>query len=176
MSPRWIVCGLVVGALACGGGGEGATSSESAIRASPDVEQALAQLRRVVAPFHDFAKAEAAGWSAPITPCLESPDGEGAMGIHYGNVALIDGTVELLRPELLLYEPLANGRLRFVGVEYIVPYTFAPRDGPAPELLGQAFHQNDTFQLWGLHIWVGRHNPSGMFADWNPEVSCAFAP
>jgi hypothetical protein len=30
----------------------------------------------------------------------------GGMGFHHGNTGLIDGTVELLRPELLLYEPM----------------------------------------------------------------------
>ena len=23
------------------------------------------------------------------------------------------------------------------------------------------------------HVWLWRHNPAGMFADWSPEVSCA---
>ena len=22
------------------------------------------------------------------------------------------------------------------------------------------------------HAWIWKHNPAGMFADWNPEVSC----
>jgi hypothetical protein len=22
------------------------------------------------------------------------------------------------------------------------------------------------------HVWVWRHNPAGMFVDWNPELSC----
>jgi len=22
------------------------------------------------------------------------------------------------------------------------------------------------------HAWVWKHNPAGMFADWNPEVTC----
>ena len=35
------------------------------------------------------------------------------------------------------------------------------------------FLQNDTFQLWGLHAWVWKENPSGMFANWNPNVTCA---
>jgi hypothetical protein len=32
--------------------------------------------------------------------------------------------------------------------------------------------QNHTFDVWALHVWVWKHNPSGMFADWNPQVSC----
>jgi hypothetical protein len=74
----------------------------------------LAGLRRLVAPFHDFEAAEAAGWSAPITSCLDAP-GLGAMGFHYGNLRYIQdgGVVDLLQPELLLYEPQKNGKLRF---------------------------------------------------------------
>jgi hypothetical protein len=135
------------------------------------VNQDLATLRQVTASFHRFDQADSAGWSAQITPCMESP--EGGMGFHYGNVALIDGTARVDQPELLLYEPETNGRLRLVAVEYIIPYTFHSRDAAPPVLFGQEFQQVDAFQLWGLHAWVWRNNPSGMFAPWNPEVSCA---
>src|SRR3712207_4803280 len=104
----------------------------------------IAPLRRLVAPFHNFEKAKAAGWSVQITPCLQAGDlpsapGAGAMGFHYGKLAFIGdgGRVRLLEPELLLYEPEKNGKLRFVGVEYIVPFTDVPATAPAPTLLGQ---------------------------------------
>ena len=42
-------------------------------------------------------------------------------------------------------------------------------------LLGQAFAQVPEFGVWGLHIYVGRHNPTGIYAPWNPKVSCANA-
>jgi hypothetical protein len=132
----------------------------------------LAALRRVTATFHDFATAAAAGWSAQITPCMTDPAGAGGMGFHYGNPALIDGSASVEEPELLLYEPERNGRLRLVAVEYIIPYTAHSRSATPPELFGQQFKQNDTFQLWGLHAWVWKHNPSGVFADWNPRVTC----
>ena len=136
------------------------------------VQKDLATLRRVTASFHDFAKAKAAGWSAQITPCMTDP-AAGGMGFHYGNVALIDGTARVNEPELLLYEPEKNGRLRLVAVEYIIPYSFHSRSAAPPVLFGREFKQNDTFQLWGLHAWVWKHNPSGMFANWNPRVTCA---
>jgi hypothetical protein len=145
-----------------------ASSAQSAA-----VNQDLATLRQVTASFHDFATASAAGWSAQITPCMESP--EGGMGFHYGNVGLIDGTARVDQPELLLYEPESNGRLRLVAVEYIIPYTFHSRDAAPPVLFGQEFQQVDAFQLWGLHAWVWKNNPSGTFAPWNPQVNCANA-
>jgi len=140
---------------------------------SADVNQDLATLRRVTAAFHDFAAASAAGWSAQITPCMESS--EGGMGFHYGNVGLIDGTAQVDKPELLLYEPEENGKLRLVAVEYIIPYAAHSRNAAPPVLFGQAFAQVDAFQLWGLHAWVWKNNPSGIFAPWNPEVNCANA-
>jgi hypothetical protein len=96
------------------------------------------------------------------------------MGLHYGNLAYIQdrGVVNLLQPELLLYEPEKNGKLRFMGVEYIVPFTDHPATAAPPTLLGQEFAQVPEFGVWGLHIWVGRHNSSGTFAPWNPKVSC----
>ena len=42
-----------------------------------------------------------------------------------------------------------------------------------PSLYGLEFHRNEAFQLWVLHVWLYRENPSGMFSDWNPTVSCA---
>lgn len=139
----------------------------------PDASGWLAGLRGATAPLHRIEAAAAAGWDARITGCMELP-GTGGMGYHYGNVGLIDGVVEALAPELLLYEPQANGRLRLVAVEYVVPFTEWSESQP-PALHGVSFHRNETFGLWVLHAWVWKHNPAGMFADWNPDVSCAFA-
>jgi hypothetical protein len=41
--------------------------------------------------------------------------------------------------------------------------------------MGQQFRVNSAFGVWALHAWVGRDNPSGVFADWNPRVSGAAA-
>ncbi|HSQ28458.1 MAG TPA: hypothetical protein VLN49_01330, partial [Gemmatimonadaceae bacterium] len=136
------------------------------------IRQDLAALRALTAPFHDLERASASGWSTQITSCLDSP--LGAMGFHYGNVAYIDGQVSVLQPELLMYEPERDGRFRFLGVEYIVPLS-AWTDPTPPMLFGREFHVNSDFGVWALHVWVGRENPLGLFADWNPKVSCAAA-
>jgi hypothetical protein len=155
---------------------EGVSAAHAPATASASTASQIAQLRRMVAPFHDFDAAADAGWSAQITPCLAAP-GLGTMGFHYGNLAFIQdgGAVNLLEPELLLYEPRKNGKLRFVGVEYIVPFTDHPATAAPPTLLGQEFDPVPEFGLWGLHIYVGRQNPSGIFAAWNPKVSCEHA-
>ena len=137
-----------------------------------DVNSQLAALRRVTASFHDFENGKAAGWSTQITPCMTDPGGAGGMGFHYGKTSLIDGTASVETPQLLLYEPEKNGRLRLVAVEYIIPYSFHARSAAPPVLFGQPFQQVDAFQLWGLHAWVWRDNPSGIFAPWNPRVNC----
>ena len=142
---------------------------------SASVRRDLATLRRVTAPFHNFNRAVAAGWSAKITDCMTDPYGAGGMGFHYGNVALIDASVQVDKPELLLYEPDEDGELRLVAVEYIIPYSFHSPASAPPVLFGQRFKQNDMFQLWGLHAWVWKENPSGIFASWNPRVSCRYA-
>ena len=175
--------GLVTFLLACSDrtaplAPDGAASVNSPALSASTASR-IAELRRLVGPFHDFQRASDAGWSAPITPCLVDADlpsqpGAGAMGFHYGNLAFIQdgGVVNLLQPELLLYEPEKNGKLRFVGVEYIVPFADHPATAAPPTLLGHEFAQVPEFGVWGLHIYVGRHNPSGTFAPWNPKVSC----
>jgi hypothetical protein len=150
------------------------SEQDAGLNLSPEVNQELAELRSLVAPFHDFEQAQEAGWTVQLTPCLESP-GEGAMGFHYGNPAFIDAEVAVLEPELLVYEPQKSGKLRLVAVEYIIPFTLLSPDSDPPTLLGQEFHQNFEAGLWALHVWIGRHNPAGLFADWNLKVSCEFA-
>jgi len=138
----------------------------------PDFLAFVAQLRRSLAPFHRIELAASAGYDTRLTECMESE--AGGMGYHYGDLGLLDGTVEPLRPELLLYEPGPGGKLRLVAVEYAVPYGAWTSPTP-PALEGVSFHRNDAFGLWILHVWTWKHNPAGMLEDWNPRVSCAFA-
>jgi hypothetical protein len=157
-----------------GGGAYNLTGIASNLpgRLNPDIERQVARLRTLTAPFQKFEAAARAGWGAQITACFSDP--QGGMGFHYGNTALIDGVVDIDKPELLLYEPLANGGFRFVAVEYIVPFTAWTAAQP-PKLYGQSYHRNEAFGLWVLHVWHFRENPSGIFADWNPRVSCQYA-
>jgi hypothetical protein len=140
---------------------------------SADVAAELAVLRRETAPFHNIALADEAGYKERITPCWAHRT-HGAMGYHYGNTELFDGKVELLEPELLMYEPQPGGHLRLVGMEYIVPVDAWTGSEP-PQLLGQSFQRHSTLQIYKLHIWLWRTNPEGTFADWNPNVSCSAA-
>lgn len=138
------------------------------------VHQDLAALRALTAPFHDLSTAMDAGYDTPVTGCLSHPT-DGAMGVHYGNLAFFDANAELLAPEALVYEPRKNGKMRLVAVEYIIPFDAHPATEDPPELLGQHFHAVEDAGVWGLHIWLWRHNPNGLFAEWNPNVTCDWA-
>ena len=148
---------------------------------APQTQKSLAELRRVTARFQNFDDAVAAGYSTQVTPCWAHHTA-GAMGYHYGNMSLFDAKAELLAPEVVMYEPLKGGKMKLVGMEYIVPidaWTAAghnasdPED--RPELLGQKFTQHSSLPIYKLHIWLWRENPEGIFKDWNPKVTCASA-
>ena len=67
--------------------------------------------------FKDVAVAVAEGYG-PI-PCASGPQG-GAMGIHYVNGNFLkDGVIDIAKPEAVMYEPMADGKMALVGVEYI---------------------------------------------------------
>ena len=139
---------------------------------------ALAAVRAATARYHRVEVALADGYvSTPV--CATSP--AGAMGIHYVNPALRhDATFDPARPELLLYEPQKNGQRRLVAVEYVITRALwdAANPGTVPTYLGQEFVRSFGPAAHGepdhyeLHVWLWRHNPSGMFAQWNPQVTC----
>ena len=69
--------------------------------------------------------------------------------------------------------------MRLVAVEYIVfaEAWHAVNEAP-PVLMGQVFHYTGSPNRFGLpsfyapHVWAWKHDPNGMFVDWNPAVSC----
>jgi hypothetical protein len=130
------------------------------------------------------------------TGCVDGPDGGGngiglifdpspAPGFPPPYVA--DGILEPTNPEVMLYEPLANGDFRLVGVEFIEyadHWAQMVRDDPthtlppAPRIDGHLMHYVGTPNSYGfpafyeLHVWAFSANPNGTFADWNPLVNC----
>lgn len=132
----------------------------------------LAEARSATAPLHNVDKARAAGYDA-AAQCVEVP-GLGGMGFHDINFALMDATLDPRKPEGLLYAPKKNGGRKLVGVEYLVPDV----GQPVPELFGQRFdgpmagHEPGMPVHYDLHVWLWKTNPNGMFAQFNPNVSC----
>lgn len=137
----------------------------------PPLPETVSALRASLAPYVSLTLAKNAGYDTPITDCLSNGD-EGAMGVHFAKVDLLDGVVDEVHPEALIYEPGTNGEMSLVGVEFIVPFSAVPETAPPPTLFGQQFVPIDVFGVWGLHVWTHRLNPSGPFAMWNPRVHC----
>ena len=131
-----------------------------------ECRQQLAQVRAATAKYHDVQEAIEDGY-APLSPCVALPSGP-AMGIHYVNIPKVDANIDLVEPEVLVYLPDAEGDLTLVAVEYMIPTAYSPS---APQLMGQGFHPGPQ-STWTLHAWIWRNNPSGMFADFNPKLSC----
>jgi hypothetical protein len=112
--------------------------------------------------------------------CVSGPQ-EGAMGVHFANdEQLGNATIDARHPELLVYEP-RNGKLRLVGVEYLViadDWNAAHTQNEPPVLMGQQFqfvNSPNRYRLpafYELHVWAWKSNPLGMFADFNANVSC----
>jgi len=135
-------------------------------------------VRQSTERFRDFRVAEAEGYTL-LFGCVSGSD-YGAMGLHYVNLSLVgDGELDPTRPEIVIYEPLPDGRLRLTGADYLV---FADAwDGThsgTPQLMGQLLHLFESPNRFGLppfytlHVWAWKDNPNGTFVNWHPNVSC----
>jgi hypothetical protein len=142
---------------------------------SPLVEK----VRAATEQYRNINVAIGEGW-VPATPCVSGPN-SGAMGVHMVLPSRVgDGQLRADQPEALIYEPLPNGRMRLVGVEFIVIQehwdTQHPND--QPKLDGHLLHligAPNRYRLpafYEIHVWAWAKNPEGNFADWNPTVSC----
>jgi hypothetical protein len=145
----------------------------------------LAPVRAVSAKFHDVEAALEDGYELGyvngsgtriITGCVAHPTA-GAMGYHYFNKALIDDlVVDPAKPEGLVYAPGPDGKRKLVAVEYVVP---GPNSNPPgvsepPTVFGREMViLVPAVGFYTLHAWVWSTNPSGIFAHWSPEVTCA---
>lgn len=173
------------------------------------VDEDVAAIRQVTEKYRDVQAALADGYLRdPGNLCVTAgmmglPPETGGMGIHYFRPDLLgitaveprvtgaDAALEWTQPEVLVYEPQADGALVLVAAEYLV--FKAPWDAVAGPDTPPVFH-DAAFTLmaddpatepdeahafephYELHVWTERENPAGMFAEFNPAVSCAAAP
>ncbi len=138
-----------------------------AVKPGPDapVGELLNAVRGATARFNATTQAIAAGYAASHE-CVP------AMGFHWVNGALVDPEFDPLRPEVLLYAPDANGRLKLVAVEYIVIDVGQGR----PAFAGHALDVGGTpvpAPHWSLHVWLYEANPDGLLTAFNPAVACS---
>jgi hypothetical protein len=130
---------------------------------------------------------------------MGKPAALGAMGVHYFRPDLLGITAppsprvngvgthtDFRTPSILIYEPQADGSMALVAVENLVfaeawkasgqsaPPTFhgvaydTMRDDP-DTTLDEAHMFEPHFDR---HVWLYRDNPNGVFAQFNPRVSC----
>ncbi|MBW3570349.1 MAG: hypothetical protein KY467_04520 [Gemmatimonadetes bacterium] len=124
----------------------------------------------------------------------------GVMGIHYFRPDLlgitgppnprVNGTgthTDFTRPSILIYEPQADGSLQLVAVEnlvFIAAWEAAGNTAP-PTFMGKSYDlmaddpatavdEAHMFEPhYDLHVWLYRENPNGLFAQFNPNATCA---
>ncbi|CAN5825357.1 hypothetical protein BH20ACI4_BH20ACI4_03840 [soil metagenome] len=136
---------------------------------SKSCRQALVDAKQATARYHDVQNALDDGFFQ-ASPCVSHPT-LGAMGFHFINIGrIMNPLVKPDEPEVLLYLPNENGEMKLVGLEYVVPLGLATEP---PVLFGQTFHTNGPpLNQYALHVWAWRNNPSGIFAPFNPKLSC----
>ncbi len=143
-------------------------------QAPPELVQVV---RQATQKYIDVNAAINAGYH-PVLGCVSGSD-HGAMGVHYLNASLLNGEVDATQPQALIYEPLGGGKMRLVGVEFIVDASTWQKKNAAPPALYQQLLQLipspnryglDTF--YELHVWAWQDNPNGAFVDWNNKVTC----
>ncbi|WP_165984236.1 hypothetical protein [Streptomyces sp. YIM 98790] len=119
----------------------------------------LQEVREATATYRNVWGALADGYEL-ASPCVPG------MGFHFlRSVAADQSELEPTEPNVLLYAPLPDGKLRLVAVEYA---SYEPAS-----LLGRTFDPPSAeVPFHSLHAWVWRENPDGVFTAENPEVSC----
>lgn len=133
-------------------------------------------------------------------PMMGRPASLGAMGIHYFRPDLLGITgppsprvngvgthTDFLKPSILIYEPQSDGSLQLVAVENLVFAASWRAAGHAepPSFQGvkwDSMVDDPTTPVdeahmfephFDRHVWIYRENPNGVFAQFNPAVSCA---
>ena len=134
------------------------------------LETQLKKVRKATMRFHSFEQAKKLGYAvpSPFNPSPYVPN----MGYHYTNMELMDGKFEMDKPEILLYVPNEEGKLKLVGVEYAIPVAASefPPEGFLGDLDHWEYNPHVAGGAWTLHAWVVLENPDGVFAPANSNV------
>jgi hypothetical protein len=136
-----------------------------------------------------------------IAPMMGRPAALGGMGIHFFRPDLlgitappnprVDGNgthTDFRKPSILIYEPRSDGSLELVAVENLVFVKAwrAAGNKSLPTFHGveydhmlddpaTAIDEAHNFEPhYDRHVWLYRPNANGMFAQFNPTVTCQF--
>lgn len=198
MSRRTLPCALAILAAAGCGAEERAQAPDAELeRSLAEIRAATERYRDVEAALADGYLRDPMNLCV-IAATEGHPPELGGMGIHYFRPDLLGITAteprvegvgthtDFTSPGVLVYEPGADGGLDLVAVENLV-FARAWREAGNPEppsFFGReyVYLENDPASgvdeahlfepHYELHIWLYRDNPSGLFAPFNPEVSC----
>lgn len=174
---------------------------------SEDGQRELATIRAATARYADVQLALADGYMPdPTGTCVDAkmvgaPAELGGMGLHYLHPARLgvagppapgskltgnDAVLDWSQPEVLVYEPQADGSLQLVAAEYMVFKSAweAAGNQAAPTFFGTPFfamaddpatpmdEAHEFEPHYELHLWVHRENPLGAYMEFNPAVTC----
>lgn len=159
-------------AIADSGGRSDAAKAQSATAKYHNLGDAVADGYSILPAVQSTTKVQA------TNGCASSKEGLGAMGVHYIKPDPVnppfDEKVDAQHPEVLVYEPQANGRMKLVALEYVSTVE--------QSLFGQSFAKTDLAPYvggdegkvfaWTLHAWIWNPNPTGVLMPWNPRVTC----
>lgn len=156
----------------------------------PPLPGNLTATRAALEKYQDPVVAVREGYFSTLG-CVDYPKGgggpdemaykPGGMGVHFLNPALIGPTLDSLKPQVLIYEPVGN-RLRLVAAEWFVPTAVAKEaptifgtklDGP---MVGHAPILPVELHHWDLHVWLWKVNPNGLMHPTNSTVKCPDGP
>ncbi len=135
----------------------------------PELEAWMVEVEQLKAATSQYVDFEVANNEGRIDVSGYVPN----MGHHYLNPALADGTLELDKPEIILYVPDENAVMQMVAVEYAVIPEDPDNPGNPPEgFTGDqdVWHFNEMVGQWQLHVWTILENPDGIFAPFNPAI------
>ena len=135
-------------------------------------------VREATERFQDVEVAKAEGYALQFG-CVSGSE-SGAMGMHFVNGTFVgDGELDPTRPEIVIYEPLPNGKLQLIGADFLVlADAWNAKHAAPPQMMGQLFHLFEAPNRFGLpafytlHVWAWKDNPKGSFVNWHPNVSC----
>ncbi|MBT8296684.1 MAG: hypothetical protein KJP01_02660 [Gramella sp.] len=130
----------------------------------------IAVLTKAMRKYHNFQVAQAQGYIIEASPFVPG------MGFHYVNPDYVDGTFDILNPEILVYYLDQDGNKVFGAAEYLIPIPGCDvaneYSNPPEGFIGSddSWFVNCTAGGWTLHAWVGLENPEGVFVASNNTV------
>ena len=171
-------------------------------RTQPD--QALPQLARQLEPYKNVNYALSMGYRRANPHCESSPDGAMGIHYVRGDLLglppgppvpgqRVNGTGTYTKsnpPAILFYfdDAAVAGGKRLAGIELLVfAEAWHAANKQPPKYRGREYNYmaddpattkdeaHNFMPHYDLHIWLFDHNPSGLYAQWNPALSCSTA-